>query len=63
MNPQTLIANLSAVTLMCALLVFSDSSWVAAVNAGFNGSLSTVSTFMAELHVLYVEDGAWVSLR
>jgi fluoride ion exporter CrcB/FEX len=63
MNPQTLIANLSAVTLMCALVVFSDSSWVAAVNAGFNGSLSTVSTFMAELHVLYVENGAWVSLR
>jgi fluoride ion exporter CrcB/FEX len=63
MNPQTLIANLTAVTLMCALLVFSDSSWVMAVNAGFNGSLSTVSTFMAELHVLYVEAGAWVSLR
>jgi fluoride ion exporter CrcB/FEX len=63
MHPQTLIANLGAVTLMCVLNVFADSSWVYAINAGINGSLSTVSTFFAELHNLYLEKGPLSSLR
>jgi fluoride ion exporter CrcB/FEX len=63
MHPQTMIANLTAVLLMCALNVFADSSWVYAVNAGVNGSLSTVSTFFAELHNLYLEKGPLISLR
>jgi fluoride ion exporter CrcB/FEX len=63
MHPQTLIANLTAVLLMCALNVFAHSSWVVAVNAGINGSLSTVSTFFAELHNLYLEKGPLISLR
>lgn len=30
---------------------------------GFNGALSTVSTFVAELHTLYLEKGPLVALR
>jgi len=63
MHPQTFIANMAGVTCMCALLVYSASSWVYAVDTGFNGSLTTVSTFFAELHSLYLEKGPYVSLR
>ena len=63
MNPQTLLANVTAVLVMCVLLVFVDSSWVSAVNGGVQGSLSTVSTFIAEAHALYKENGAFISLR
>lgn len=34
MHPQTLIANLTAVTFMCLLSVFGTTSWVPAINAG-----------------------------
>lgn len=34
MHPQTMIANLSGVAIMCSLVVFSTSSWVYAIDAG-----------------------------
>lgn len=36
MHPQTFIANITAVTFMCLLIVFGTTSWVPAINAGKN---------------------------
>lgn len=36
MNPQTILANLTAVVFECILLVFASSSWVTAINNGEN---------------------------
>lgn len=64
MNPQTLLANTIAVTVMCCLLLFApQNSWTAPVNDGIMGSCSTVSTFFAELHSLYFEKSPLTSLR
>eukprot|EP00600_Ochromonadales_sp_CCMP1393_P008860 CAMPEP_0174958250 /NCGR_PEP_ID=MMETSP0004_2-20121128/2519_1 /TAXON_ID=420556 /ORGANISM="Ochromonas sp., Strain CCMP1393" /LENGTH=400 /DNA_ID=CAMNT_0016206441 /DNA_START=432 /DNA_END=1634 /DNA_ORIENTATION=+ len=63
MNPQTMAANLFAVTFECCLLVFASTSFVPALNNGINGSCSTVSTFFGEIHNLYFEKGPYVALR
>jgi fluoride ion exporter CrcB/FEX len=52
MKLHTLLANTLAVLLQSLLFVFSDSSWNVAINYGFNGSLSTVSTLFTELYEL-----------
>lgn len=64
MNPQTMLANISAVSIECLLLVFAASNtWTYPINQGIMGSCSTVSTFFAEIHTLYYEKGAFVAFR
>lgn len=57
MNPQTMAANLIAVVLAVSLNTFASSEpWTEPISDGICGSLSTVSTFFAELRTLYMTD-------
>jgi fluoride ion exporter CrcB/FEX len=63
MKPHTLLANTLAVLLQSLLFVFSDSSWNVAINYGFNGSLSTVSTLFAELYEMNEKHDILIAFR
>ena len=64
MNPQTFAANQIAVFVFVMLKVLAPNYvWTAAIQSGVLGSLSTVSTFFAELHTLYYEKGPFISQR
>eukprot|EP01038_Epipyxis_sp_PR26KG_P009000 gene9000-12141_t len=64
MNPQTILANMFAVTFFSFLAVFAPNwSWTDPINDGINGSCSTVSTFFAEVYSLFYEKGPTASKR
>lgn len=64
MNLPTLTANMLGVLCSALIVVLgSDWSWAVALNDGFNGSLTTVSTLFAEIHRLYYDKGPLLALR
>lgn len=61
---HTLLCNIIAVLIMCLLLIYaSNDTWKYSINAGFCGTLSTVSTFISELHNLNHNNSPLLAFR